>query len=209
MCTRYFIDNSDPELIPIIEEMRKAPLYNTFALKQVSPIVAEGEIFPTNVVPVIAPDKYGKRTVYPMKWGYRLQKGQLLVNARSETAAEKPTFRNDWNRHRCIIPSSYYFEWKHVKNEDNLSGEKTSPEKYMFQTEGSTVTWMCGLYRIEDGLPYFVILTKDAVGDLQGIHDRMPLILPQEKINEWIDPRQVPENILSACVNRVAMSKAE
>ena len=53
-----------------------------------------------------------------------------------------------------IVPASYYFEWKHLKNEDNLLGEKVKPEKYMFQTEGSSVTWMCGLYRIEDVLPF-------------------------------------------------------
>ena len=79
----------------------------------------------------------------------------------------------------------------------------------MFQTEGSTVTWLCGLYRIENGLPYFVILTKDAEGELKDIHDRMPLILPKEKIVDWIDPGQIPEQVLPFAVGRVAFGKAE
>ena len=210
MCTRYFIDNTDPVLVPIIQEMYNAPLYKTFVNKQPSPVITSGEVAPTNVVPVIAPDRNGKRKVYPMKWGYWLQKNEKpLVNARSETAAEKPTFREDWNRHRCIIPSSYYFEWKHLKDEDNLPGAKVKPEKYMFQTEGSSVTWLCGLYRIEDGLPYFVILTKDAEGEIREIHDRMPLILPEERITDWIDPGKKPEQVLPYIVNAVAMAKAE
>lgn len=76
MCGRYFIDDTDPVMIPIINEMKEAPLYNTFLKKQASPIVAPGEIFPTNVVPVIAPDRNGNRAVYPMKWGYRLKSGK-------------------------------------------------------------------------------------------------------------------------------------
>jgi len=225
MCTRFFIDNSEPELLPIIEEMQKAPLYGVFLQKQENAVVSAGEVFPTNVVPVIAPDMHGRRAVFPMKWGYRMRQGQLVVNARTETAASKPSFRNDWIRHRCIIPASYFFEWKHVKGQDNITGEKSRPEKsfaqhrdgygdnttgekarpekYMLRTEGSAVTWLCGLYRIEDGIPYFVVLTRDAVGDLLEIHDRMPLILPREKVDEWIDPGKVPEDIISECVNRI------
>ena len=209
MCTRYFIDNTDPALVPIIKEMEAAPLYQTFLKKQASPIISSGEIFPTNIVPVIAPDKHGKRAVYPMKWGYQLYGGKPLVNARAETAAEKPTFREDWQRHRCIVPASYYFEWKHLADGKNIFNAKVKPEKYMFQPENSSVTWLCGLYHIEDGLPYFVILTVDAEGEAAQIHDRMPLILPAEKITDWIDPQGVPEQVLPFVVKRMAVAKAE
>ena len=83
------------------------------------------------------------------------------------------------------------------------------PEKYMFQTEGSSVTWMCGLYRIENGLPFFVILTKDAGEELRQIHDRMPLILPEDKITEWIDPQNRPEDVLPFAAERMAYSKPD
>ena len=42
-----------------------------------------------------------------------IKTSSLLLNARSETAAEKPAFREDWRRHRCIVPATYYFEWEH------------------------------------------------------------------------------------------------
>ncbi|MFR7618630.1 MAG: SOS response-associated peptidase family protein [Subdoligranulum sp.] len=46
-----------------------------------------------------------------MKWGFQIRGRSLIVNARTETAAEKPTFREAWEKRRCIIPASWYFEW--------------------------------------------------------------------------------------------------
>ena len=100
-----------------------------------------GEIRPTDIVPVLAPDKNGNAAVYPMEWGFHLPaesgnagtphslqksgqnpgrnsgrrfgpsaKGKLLVNARSETAAVKASFREAWACRRCIIPASWYYE---------------------------------------------------------------------------------------------------
>ena len=89
-----------------------------------------------------------------MKWGYTGK--TLLINARVETASEKPTFRDDWKSHRCIVPASYYFEWVHLRSND---GKTTTGDKYVIQPKGSSVTWLCGLYRIEEGLPVFVVLS--------------------------------------------------
>ena len=97
-----------------------------------------GEIRPTDIVPVLAPDKGGNAAVYPMQWGFRLpagngqragqaKKGMLLVNARVETAAEKVTFRDAWASRRCIVPASWYFEWEHFTDE---SGRKKTGQKY-------------------------------------------------------------------------------
>ena len=86
MCCRYWTDES-PELRPIVEEMNRSPLMRKWQDK--AKVKSYGEIFPTDVVPVIAPNRSGLRTVYPMKWGYSGK--SLLMNARSETAAEKPT----------------------------------------------------------------------------------------------------------------------
>ena len=101
MCGRYFLEES-PELRPIIEEMNRSPLMTLF---QEAAVIRNGEVRPTAVVPVIAFSRAGKRTVYPMRWGFAGKNG-LLINARVETAAEKPTFRDSWEKHRCVIPAS-------------------------------------------------------------------------------------------------------
>ena len=95
--------------------------------------------------------------------------------------------RTAWTAHRCIVPASYYFEWQHD------AAKKATGTKYAIQPPGQTVTWLCGLYRLEEGLPAFVILTREPGEETRFIHDRMPLILPREQIDAWISPTEKPE----------------
>ena len=200
MCCRYWTDES-PELRPIVEEMNRSPLMKKWQDK--AKVKSYGEIFPTDVVPVIAPNRSGLRTVYPMKWGYSGK--SLLMNARSETAAEKLTFREDWVRHRCIVPASWYFEWEHYPGSD---GKKHTGDKYLIHPKDSAVTWLCGLYRIENGLPVFVILTREPGETLRFLHDRMPLIMPEELVTEWIRPDRKPEELLPGALTDMDFEKA-
>jgi putative SOS response-associated peptidase YedK len=158
---------------------------------------------PTDVVPVIAPNRHGERAVFPMKWGFSGK--TLLINARSETAAVKPTFKEAWQRHRCIIPASWYFEWEHRIGND---GRKYTGDKYMLQPRGSSVTWLCGLYRIEEGLPVFVVLTREPGEEIRFLHDRMPLILPQDLVGEWIRPGANPEELVQEALTDMMFEKA-
>ena len=203
MCTRYFVKNMTPELKEIIEQVDVSPLSKRF-INAGNIIKKEGEIRPTDVVPVLAPNPLGDRTVYPMKWGYTNQYrgGSLLLNARSETAFEKPTFKEDWMKHRCIIPASYYFEWEHLKRSD---GKIVTGDRYIIQPKDESVTWLCGLYHIENDFPTFVILTREPGEEIAFIHDRMPLILPTELVSEWIKPGNRPEDIVKeALVDMIA-----
>ena len=201
MCTRYYISDS-PTLQGITEEMNKSPLVSRWLATRA--VKTSGEIRPTDVVPVIATNKHGERAVFPMKWGYTGK--SLLVNARSETAAEKPTFREDWERHRCIVPGSWYYEWEHKTGKD---GKKHTGDKYLLQPKGSEATWLCGLYRIEEGLPVFVILTRDSAEEIRFIHDRMPVMLPENRVPEWIRPEGRPEEIIRDAVGEVCWERVE
>ena len=200
MCCRYWADES-PELRQIVEEMNRSPLVGKW--HQTRGIKIYGEIRPTDVVPVIAPNRQGNRAVYPMKWGFSGK--SLLMNARSETAAHKPTFREAWEKHRCIVPASWYFEWEHLK--DN-TGKKHTGDKYMIQPRNSAMTWLCGLYRIEEGLPVFVVLTREPGESIRFIHDRMPLILPEHLIDAWIRPDGRPEELLSQTLTDMVFEKS-
>ena len=200
MCTRYWMEKS-PEIEEIVEEMGRSPLVHKW--RQTSRVKDYGEMYPTDVVPVIAPNKSTDRAVFPMKWGYMGK--SLLLNARTETAAQKPTFKEDWQKRRCIVPASWYFEWEHRLGND---GKKHIGNKYMIQPKEATVTWICGLYSIEDGMPHFVILTREPGEEIRFIHDRMPLIMPEKLINEWIRPDVKPEELLPYALADMIYEKA-
>jgi putative SOS response-associated peptidase YedK len=139
----------------------------------------EGEIFPGDTVPV----QTGVDCYEPMKWGFAAFDGKLIINARSETAAEKPMFREAMLTRRCLIPASGYFEWK-------KDGKKKT--KYAFHLPNSPL-YLAGCFHQEKDspLPVFVILTRDAVNGLEEIHDRMPVIIPEERIIDWFSSGDV------------------
>ena len=197
MCCRYYVDLS-PELRPIIEAAKHTSLAGRMVHMLGRPVIQEGEVRPTDIAPVIAPDRKGERSVFPMIWGFILpdrentKRAQPLVNARVETAAIKPAFKESWQRRRCIIPAAYYFEWEHQSRPD---GSKKTGEKYAIQPAGATVTWLAGLYRMENGFPHFTVLTREPGSELAKIHDRMPLILPPDCISSWINPGTPAEKV--------------
>lgn len=209
MCTRFFTERDDPELSAIGEAALRSPVARQFANAIGKPILTHGEVRPTDIAPVIATSKKGSASVFPMQWGFNIPIDhktvpKLVVNARTETAAHKHSFADPWAAHRCIVPASYYFEWEHYTNP---AGRNCVGDKYSIQPKGSSATWLCGLYRIEDGLPHFVILTMAPIPDLSKIHDRMPLMLPKEKTALWIDPNANPAELLPFAVNEVMMWK--
>ena len=198
MCCRYYMELS-PELRPIVEAAKRSALAERMVQQFGRPVRDSGEVRPTDIAPVIAPDSRGDRAVFPMIWGFTLpdrpntKRSAPLVNARVETAAVKPTFRVSWARHRCIIPAAYYYEWEHLVRPD---GTKKTGDRYVIQPAGSAAAYLAGLYRIENGFPCFTVLTREASGEAGRIHDRMPVILPKERIDDWIRPDADPAGVL-------------
>ncbi len=206
MCMRYFIGSGLRELKEYVEKAGMSPLVGLFENAASRPMITSGEVRPTDVVPVIAPDRKENISVFPMKWGFTLQgSSKPLPNARVETASVKPTFAESWSRRRCIIPSSYYFEWEHYRTGD---GKTKTGDKYMIRPSGEKITWLCGLYRFENGLPVFTVLTRPPSKELAVIHDRMPVILPEARISEWISPSAKPESLLEFTLTDMIMEKA-
>lgn len=201
MCGRYYIKQSEEmeELIRVMNQSSLMRTWNDFP----AGVRTYGERFPSDVVPVIASNQRGERSVFPMKWGYDI--GKLVINARSETAAEKPMFRTDWARRRCIVPASWYFEWEH---ERGPNGKMRTRDKYMIQPKGVEMTWLCGIYRMVEGLPHFVILTREPGEEIRFIHDRMPLIMPKELVGEWIRPEVRPEELMDEALTEMVYERA-
>ena len=144
--------------------------------------MSTGEVFPTAVVPILSNSKALKPSVFLMRWGFsHFDGGGVIINARSETAMEKSIFRKSMQERRCIIPSSGYYEWQRTDK---------AKQKYAIRAEGDGLTYMAGIYRMEEGekLPTFAILTRDAAPSISFIHHRMPVVLSKEGQQKWLDP---------------------
>ena len=204
MCVSFYVDPNDEEMLELILEAQRSHLYDRF-LQAGNPLLSRGAARPTNVVAALAPNRSGEIGVFPMKWGFQLPGRSLLINARSESAARKPTFRPSWTNRRCIIPASCYFEWEHIKTPD---GKTKTGEKFAIRPQGESLTWLCGLYRFEEGFPVFTVLTREPGEALRKIHNRMPLILPKADLFEWLDPHTKPEDLLPRALTDLIAEKA-
>ena len=147
-------------------------------------------------ITTFAPDKNGKRQIYVMRWGFNI--GDELREKYSipvENIEKDQRFRDDWRSHRCIIPATYFIERVHRKAND---GSVTIGDKeYVVQPTGLSHTWICGIYRIEEKLPYCILLTHPAKGKYKDeMNGRIPLILPDSLADEWINPEVRPRDLL-------------
>ncbi len=205
MCCRYYMEMS-PRLRPIVEAAAGSGLYRNNIEKIARPLTTQGEVFPDFLVPVIASSRAGKKAVFPMLWGYHVDGiSRVIANARSETAAEKPLFRDGWAMHRCIIPASWYYEWEHLPTAD---GKTKAGDRYAIMPKGNTLTCLCGVYRMENGFPHFVVLTRTAGESTAPIHERMPMILSEADAACWIDPKMNPHALVSSALTDMIVEKA-
>ncbi len=194
-----------PKLRPIVEEAQGSKLYSNHVAQVAKALTTEGEIFPGAMVPVLATSKSGRKAVFPMIWGFEMPGiKRRVANARSETAAEKKSFRESWAIHRCIIPASWYYEWEHLLSP---SGKERAGKKYVIQPQNEEMTFLCGLYRMEGSFPHFVVLTREAGDSISFLHDRMPLILPEREVDRWIDPAVNPLFLLGVALEEMVYSE--
>ncbi|HAQ59161.1 MAG TPA: hypothetical protein DCR63_01360 [Microbacterium sp.] len=122
-------------------------------------------------------------------WAKDVSIGSRAFNARSEEVEGKPMFRGALEKRRAIVPASGYYEWK-------VTEEGKQP-RFIHPADGSPLL-MAGLYEwwknpaVADGEPArwvlsFTILTRDSIGDLGSIHDRMPLFVDADHAEAWLD----------------------
>ncbi len=206
MCCRYYLERSDPTLAQYADTALHSALLERFQRSVSKPLLSSGEVFPDSVVPVLATNRSGSQSCFPMQWGFHMNGRPLLMNARSETASEKPMFREAWQSHRCVIPASWYYEWEHFIRPN---GRKETGGRYLIQPRDDRLTWLCGLYRMEEGLPRFVILTRPPSESVSFLHDRMPLMLRQQDALEWISPGISPEEVAYRAVTELHLEKEE
>ncbi|MBQ7600303.1 MAG: SOS response-associated peptidase family protein [Clostridia bacterium] len=205
MCVRFFVDDEDRELRPYLESAGSSRLLKEYEKRNGRAAGMRGEIRPSDAACVTACSRTGKTAAYPMKWGYDIHGRSICVNARCETAAQKEMFADGWRFRRCIVPSSWYYEWQHYEDD---RGIKRTGQKYAIKTDRERLTWLCGLYRLREDVPEFVILTRPAAGAVSEIHDRMPVIMPGLWAFEWVMPDADPSLLLKYSAEDLIMREA-
>jgi len=179
MCARYWLtqETDDEKLSALMRGMeRKYPSeYKT------------GEIFPGDTAPAVI-EQQGRLLPVPATFGFPgYGDKRLLINARSETAAEKKTFAESFQKRRIVLPATGFFEWAHDE-------QKT---KYLFTVSSGNVFYLCGLYRIVEGRLRFVVLTRAANVSMIGIHDRMPVIVGEGDVRAYLTDLKSASRLVS------------
>jgi putative SOS response-associated peptidase YedK len=178
MCGRYFLTTPGEVLADIFETGSApglAPRYN---------------IAPTQKVPIVRLGADGKREMALVSWGlvptWAKEKaiGNKLINARAETLAEKPSYRDAYKKRRCLIPADGYFEWKK---------EGTAKQPYAFRARDGRPLALAGLWSFwkdpatGEPLESCAIITTNPNELAATVHDRMPAILAPAKYSPWLD----------------------
>ncbi|MCG8416964.1 MAG: SOS response-associated peptidase [Proteobacteria bacterium] len=178
MCGRYTLTSTDglvEEFGLIQQPLDLQPRYN---------------IAPTQRVPVVAHRASHERELIVMRWGLvpswakDLSIGNRLINARCETVAEKPAFREALLRRRCLVAANGFYEWKRA-------GKRKIPH-YIYRRSGLLIAF-AGLWERwkdpdESWLLSFTIITTAANDLMAPIHNRMPVIIERADYERWLDP---------------------
>ncbi|MDQ0314349.1 SOS response-associated peptidase [Amorphus orientalis] len=151
-------------------------------------------IAPSQPILILTEDEPGRRRLVLARWG--LIPGwtkdpstmSLLINARGETAAEKPSFRAAMRHRRCLIPATGFYEWQKRKG--------TRAQPYFIRPKGGGIVAFAGLW--EDWsdpqggvIDTAAIVTTAASPSLKPIHDRMPAVIRPDDFAMWLDTRTI------------------
>lgn len=200
MCGRYAIVILDSELLAAFGVFERPdflagwkPRYNV-APTQSAPVIRAAESAsdePANRIDLL---HWG---LIP-SWAKDPSMGARMINARSESAAEKPAFRSAFKRRRCIVPATGFYEWKKTGSaKQPFFIHRADDEAIAFA--GLWESWEDkgrnnGLGLVES----FTILTCEPNDDLRELHDRMPVILPRDRHEAWLDPENDDADELQA-----------
>src|SRR5437762_36434 len=135
--------------------------------------------------------RYEDRQLLPAKWGLvnswakDAKRAAAQINARGDTLAKTPAFREAFQKRRCVVPADGFFEWV---------GTKEARQPVWFHRPDGKLILFAGLYESWQPKPdqwqrTFTIVTTAPNHVIEPVHDRMPVILGDDEVDEWLDPR--------------------
>ena len=179
MCGRYAL---------IVDAEELAAIFDGIELPSLAPVAPRYNIAPSQPAPVVRHADGGGFEWAELTWGLIpsfSRDGRGHINARSESAAQKPTFRSAFRKRRCLIPASGFYEWQAIPDEKRK-------QPYFIHRKGQAPFCFAGLWERWGDVDSFAILTTDACESLESIHHRMPVMLTRESFNAWLDPDAEP-----------------
>jgi putative SOS response-associated peptidase YedK len=130
---------------------------------------------PTDRHWIVQPSAQG-RLLLPAVWGFPGRSG-LVINVRSETAEKR--FHDAFAQRRVVVPADGFYEW---------TGPRDARRPIWFRPRAGGLLYLAGLAEtLPDGRLAFTVLTTEAAGEVARIHDRMPVVLPREKVQAWLE----------------------
>lgn len=178
-------------------------------------------VAPTDAVATVVsrrtdPDDVPTRRVRLMRWGLvppwtragpdgaPVAGGPLLINARADKITTSPAYRSSAEHRRCLVPMDGFYEWRPAPQQSGVpAGKKTRKTPFYIHGDGAML-FAAGLWSVWRGdrrsapLLSVTIITTGAVGRLAEIHDRMPLLLPENHWDTWLDPDSPVDTALLA-----------
>ncbi|MGW4895141.1 SOS response-associated peptidase [Kitasatospora sp. NPDC004240] len=212
MCGRFVSTTTPTDVAQLFEAVSRVP-DDTFA--------PSWNVAPTRDVLAVL-ERLDKETgeitrqVRALRWGLvpswskDPSGGARMINARAETAHEKPSFKRAFAARRCIIPGDGYYEWRQVAAGPDV--RKPYKQPYFLTPADGTLMAMAGLYEFwrdstradDDPLAWLTtctILTTDATDAAGRVHDRMPLTIPEAHHAAWLDPDHTDPDSLRALLH--------
>jgi putative SOS response-associated peptidase YedK len=200
MCGRYASSRGPDDLVPefgirlVQPELPFEPDYNVAPTKNVpavlqrSPRRRDGTDEPPAPVRQLRMVRWG---LVP-SWAPNPSVGSRFINARAETAAAKPAYRQALSRRRCLLPADGYYEWY-------AATSRGRRQPFFIRSAGGGGLAMAGLYELwldpvrgrddpDAWLWTAAIVTTAAEPGVARLHDRMPLVIPPERYAAWLDP---------------------
>jgi putative SOS response-associated peptidase YedK len=198
MCGRFVLNRQTDDLVALFDvnvvgDRLPAPSWNIAPTRPISVVI-------DSLPRATAPDDFPEpvRRMEAARWGLvpagaeAPAAGAALFNARSEEVAEQAPFRNAVKIRRTVIPASGYYEWR------TIDGAKVP---HFVSLPGDELMLFAGLYEwwrnpavTEDALDRWLlsatILTRPSAAGLAAIHDRMPVFLDADLVEEWLDPQE-------------------
>jgi putative SOS response-associated peptidase YedK len=169
-----------------------------FGLEEVPEFAPRYNVAPSQEVPIVRLDEKGTRRLVQVRWGLipswaeDASIGYKLINARSETVADKPSFRAAFRQRRCLVPASGFFEWR--------ANGKTKQPFYIHQRDGLplAIAALWERWKAPEGQPVesCTLLTTEANQTLRPLHQRMPVFLAQADHTCWFEPSAKPADLL-------------
>ena len=144
-----------------------------------------GTVSPSDPSILIAGDG-GHFAAKEARFGFPGKNGQLVINARSETALAKPMFSAAMLYRRCVLPAERFFEWDAQKN------------LAQFEDPAGRLMLLAGLWGLFENAARFVVLTAPANASMAPVHARMPLRIPQENLAGWLFDLEAARRLLAA-----------